>query len=364
MADHDAMSANSDSEVSRARFASVLDTFAQAWRSAPRWEASYIFAGAHVRLRVAGAKLAHCLDLPLAHLRVRDEPGVPVLTIDLWDVDETGVAGPADEAAHAVGRRWVLEDGLIAASPDGHMVSHAARQSIIWLDRRTCRIAGWAADARALSLYDRARPLRILLALWASDRGVHAVHGAFVARDNRGVLLAGDSGSGKSTAAVSCLDAGFTYLGDDWIGIGRAHDGAPVAHSLYGSASLEPAQISRFPHLRNLAIAPKDEGDLKSIILLSEAFPTRLGRSATVCAIALPRVCDAADSRLRAATKKDALLTMTRSSIFTMRPRGGRGAMAALTRLAQELPAYWLEVGHDLEQIPRRVDEILSAAAP
>jgi hypothetical protein len=43
-----------------------------------------------------------------------------------------------------------------------------------------------------------------------------------------------------------------------------------------------------------------------------------------------------------------------------MRPRGSRRA-ETLARLAKEVPAFWLDLGHDLQQIPQRIDELLQA---
>ena len=40
----------------------------------------------------------------------------------------------------------------------------------------------------------------MLLALWASDRGLHPMHAGLIGRAQRGVLLPGRTGSGKSTA--------------------------------------------------------------------------------------------------------------------------------------------------------------------
>lgn len=48
-----------------------------------------------------------------------------------------------------------------------------------------------------------------------AQRHVMAVHAACVARDGRGILLAGDSCAGKSTLAWACARAGWTYVGDD-----------------------------------------------------------------------------------------------------------------------------------------------------
>jgi hypothetical protein len=69
-----------------------------------------------------------------------------------------------------------------------------------------------------------------------------------------------------------------------------------VGHSLYSSVSLEPAQVACFPRLRSCAVPPRNGTDLKSLILLADVFPTLIGRTAVVCALALPRVVDRADT--------------------------------------------------------------------
>lgn len=48
-----------------------------------------------------------------------------------------------------------------------------------------------------------------------AQRHVAAVHAACVARDSRGILLAGPSTAGKSTLAWACARAGWTYVSDD-----------------------------------------------------------------------------------------------------------------------------------------------------
>jgi hypothetical protein len=361
---HDAEASRTrESDIGRTRFTSACQAFEQVWRRGAGAEGRYVLAGRAARLRVLGAELTRQVEAPFAHLRTPESPGPPDLTIDLWDVDEIGHHGTAPATGGLPDRTWALDDGTLAVSSDMSLVSHATRTGVVFLDRVERRIVGWVSAAHQLPLYDRARPLQILLAVCAADGDVHAVHGAFVAREGRGVLLIGDSGAGKSTAALCCLEAGMTYLGDDWIGVGRSGDGAIMAHSLYSSVSLEPAQVACFPRLQSVAVPPRNGTDLKSLILLADVFPPLIGRTAAVCALALPRVVDTADTRIRPATKRDALMTMVRSAICSMRPRGGRAAMEVFMRLAQERPAFWLDVGRDLHQIPQRIDEILAATA-
>jgi hypothetical protein len=231
---------------------------------------------------------------------------------------------------------------------------------VTWLDRRTAHLIGWFDDGQRLSLYQRSRPLEVPLALWAHDRGVQAVHAAAVARNGHGVLIPGKSGSGKSTVALACLDAGYHFLGDDWVGVDAAPDGAFTAHALYASALLDPAHAMRFPHLQRYAIPFSGSGRPKSLLLLGPLFPARLGRSATLRALALPRIVERATVGCRPASKADALRILAPSSILTLRPRSGREGLDRIARLVDRLPAYWLEIDGDLDEIPRRMDEILA----
>jgi hypothetical protein len=356
----------SKNEISQERFGRVEMGFDQARRHAPGSyrETHYVFAGKSVRMRIVGDTLATHVEAPLSHLRAADPAAPPQLTIDLWDVHETAVSGLPAMVSHAAGKTWDLLHDVFAASPDGRIVSHELRGSVTWLDRQTQSIVGWYANGGDLSLHQRAKPLQLLLALWANDRGLQAVHAGLVARNGRGVLIPGSSGSGKSTAALACLGAGYTYLGDDWIAIGRAADGSILGHGLYSSAFLEAAHATRFDLLRAHTLAPKHASDTKSLVLLSHLFPQRLGDSTTLCALALPRISDTRATRCLPASKKEALLKLLPSSIFTMRPRPDRAGAERLAAIVDHLPAFWLEIGVDLSAIPQRMDEILANVGP
>jgi hypothetical protein len=350
------------SDVNVRRFEQVEAAFDRAWHAASgdRCESSYRFAGESARLRIVGQALANQVRPAIAHLSAA-AASAPLLTIDLWDERESTVRGPVAPEHHAAGRTWRIGDGLFAASSDGRLVSHQLGRSVVWLDRAARRIVGWFADGRDLSLHQRGKPLQLLLALWASDRGLQAVHAALVARNGVGALIPGGSGAGKSTAALTCLRAGYRYFGDDWVGVGSTAGGAVVGHGLYNSLFLDPNHAERFPYLQPHIITPRDQSPGKSLILLRNLFPDQLGDCATIRALALPRIVTHAPTRVRPAAKRDALLVLVPSSVFAMHPRPGRDGIDRLARLVQQIPAYWLEIGDDLEEIPRRVDEILAA---
>lgn len=350
----------STADENRRRFERLRDAFGRAGGAAAPAASSHRFAAAEVRFRVAGETLCQHIEAPFAHLRVPPSAAAPALAIDLWDVRETGVAGLEADAAHAVGREWDLGDAPLASSPDARFVSYGAGGGVAWFDREAPRIVGWYQDGTRLSLHQRGRPLQMLLALWASDRGLQPVHAALVARDGRGVLIAGRSGAGKSTVALACLEAGYTYLGDDWAAI-ETSGASAIGYGLYGSAFLEAEHARRFARVHAGFVRPS-ERDAKSFVLLSRSFPERLGTSARVVALALPRLVDVGPSSFRPASKKEALLAMVPSSILTMQPRGGREGVGRLAGLVRDLPAYCLDVGRSIEGIAPCIEALLAAA--
>jgi hypothetical protein len=217
-------------------------------------------------------------------------------------------------------------------------------------------------NAGELSLYERGKPLHVPLTLWYSDREIQLVHAGLVARNGEGVLLAGPGGSGKSTSALTCLGAGFRFLGDDYAGLELRGDGTIVGHSVFGSTWLEPEQLRRFPSLAPHAIHGRLPSERKPMVLLSPMFSDRLERSVPIRALALPRVADAAITRVHRASRAEALKQMVPSSLFEQLLRPGARGFQRLAQLVDRVPTYWLELGRSLESIPRAVEELLAEA--
>lgn len=87
----------------------------------------------------------------------------------------------------------------------------------------------------------RAQPAHHALAAWLANRGALMVHAGAVEIDGRAVLLVGRGGSGKSTTALACAQAGFGFLGDDLCVVEPADPASGEAakvHAIYGTAKL------------------------------------------------------------------------------------------------------------------------------
>lgn len=107
--------------------------------------------------------------------------------------------------------------------------------------------------------------------LAARSQGLVPLHGACVGRDGRGLLLIGDSGAGKSTAALHCLLRGMDFLTEDSVfvapdrmlatGVANfLHIRCDSLHSLPASSA---SMIRRSPVIRRRSGVEKFEIDLR-----------------------------------------------------------------------------------------------------
>ena len=323
-------------------------------------ESSYRFAGRVASVRVAGQRLAADIDLPFAHLHL-SSGGVrnPHLRVDLWDQAFTGVPCPLPSPTQDL-----EAPGTIEPSPDGRFVTYRRAGTQFSFDRARRHLVGWVSDTDHLTQFERGRPFMGPLHLWHQDRDVHAVHAGLVSSEGRGVLFGGAGGVGKTTSALMCLDAGFTYLSDDYVGLETRDDGHAIGHSVFCSTHVAPKHLVNFPFLVPHARPGKLSIEDKSLVFLSEVVPERLGRKTDLRVIVLPRVAHQDDTTFRRASRAEALFRLAPSSVFLQRASlKGKRALDKLEHLVRHTPAYCLDLGKDPRVIPERVGEILEQVA-
>jgi hypothetical protein len=311
-----------------------------------------------VRIRIVGHQLAQHILQSFSHLRTdTTSPNTSQLTIDLWDENATGIR--CYTGSRVSGPGWTE---VTSVSSDGRFVGQLLPNTLTCFDRNAQCIVGSIAWSERIFIYERAKPLARLLLEWHNDRHIQVIHAGLVSRQGKGVLFAAKSGSGKSTSSLACLCAGFHYVGEDFIGLQKLEDGSFVGHSLYNSVFLETGHLARFPDLAPYVIKgmPHEE---KSVVILSHVFPERLERVAPIRAVMLPRVMDTSESRIRPASRGQVLLALGPSSLIEIPSRGMDG-FARLAQLVEQVPTYWLELGRNLDSIPRRVEELLATITP
>jgi hypothetical protein len=346
----------------------MCSAFDRAWKShaGRRWNSWCRFAGRPARIRVVGQGLAEQIGQAFQHLLIEENSSSAELKIDLWDEGETSVSCPVNPEPvepRVLKTTSYVEFGLILGSLHDPYIGCQRPDVVTWFNRQDQHIVGWIFHHRQLAIYERGKPLHFPLLLWHSDRGSEVIHAALVSKNGKGVLFGGKGGVGKSTVALACVEGGFDYLGDDYIGLEACEDDRFVGHSLYSTTWLMADHLPRFPRLIGHALSPERPREEKTLALLSEVFPGQLSRSAPICALVLPRIVAASSIQIKPATRAEALFALAPSSIVH-RPHSGAATLNKLTRLAEQVPCYWLELTEDLDEIPQHVMQVIDSLQP
>ena len=213
-----------------------------------------------------------------------------------------------------------------------------------------------AASAEALVSGDlRGQPANRSIAAWLGSPTVQLVHGAAVAVDGHGVLIVGVSGRGKTTTALACARAGFSYLGDDMcvIETGSVDRGVPArVHGIYATAKLNSDSRERLDAHDWLPLGTTSRG--KAAVALPPGI--RFGRSAELVAVLGVRADGRAIGPPRRVTTRAAMGMLAATRLL----QPGLWIRAA-GAIAREVPAYEMGLEWDLDRVVAGVRSVVES---
>ena len=311
------------------------------------------FADRRVRLRFAGAGLADALLGALAP-RSDDGRGEVDATIAVWDEH----ACPAGSLLFPWRPADIGPGGLVRGSDVDRVVAihETASGALTLVDCAARAVLHRVPHCAAVPWWERAAPLRPAL-FWAlRGEGRHLVHAGAVGDDRGGVLLAGASGSGKTTVALAALVHGLGYVADDYVLLHAASE--PEAISLYSIAKLDDGHLGRFATLAAAAsFPPACAGEEKAVIDVAALMPGSLRESLPVRAVIVPRI-RGGHARLRRVSPAEALLALAPSTVFQL-PFDDGAALASLAAVVRQVPCFALDVGDDMAELASAVEQTL-----
>ena len=309
---------------------------------------SYSIAGRQARIRFAGREMNEALGRAFAHLST-DDTAEPELTIDVWDSATSGGFDPPLPAAHsdaAYGAKYYYGSSELQA----HFQPASGALSVF--DRRRNHAWYWFADPSALPDWERAASIRQILHWWLPRFGVFELHGGAIGTETGGVLLVGKGGSGKSTTALSSLDVPrMCYAGDDYVGVRLEPE--PYAYSLYCSGKLVPSHAELLPHLA-ASNAGRFDVDDKAVFYVEELFPEKMSKGFPLRAVLLPTIKARKETRLVRVPPAVALAALAPSTLLQLHPPSPDG-WAAMGKLVKSVPCFSLELGSEIDAIPRTI---------
>lgn len=333
-------------------YANLLRFYRHSEQKLGRVEQFYTIADYTVCLRFAGEALVPKLTSAFAHLATMPTDA-PDLVVCLADQQSSGVAMPTLPWRPGM---YSTEQARLYfyLHEQGHW------QESLMPRFRLALLA--IADSALYPPYAQAAPLRNILVWWLAQQGLYGLHVAAVGDAEGVVLIVGSGGAGKSTTAIACLQAGFTYLGDDFCLLG--FDPAPRIHSLYSSGKL--GEDSRQWLNPCEAAARELSGNGKMIYQWHSQFKAQLPSSLPIRAILLPRLSGATSTTVHAASPGEAFtaLTTTTLRVMSLPTKSINNLLGAISRLTRQVPCYHLALGRELTQLPGVISKILEQHRP
>ncbi len=339
---------HTDELLERAR-----SSFEAAAAEGPVTERRVRIGGRPVLVRAVG-EVAARLRPPTVHLETPGDDRPPELTIHAW------ASGGAEQVVDPM--TWPGGNDLVRYADLG-----PDRCAMAWPTERMVEgfVRGqeasdawwWVPDVDRTPLAELAMPFRPILHWWAEGLGLQMVHAAAVGTVEHGaVLLAGTSGSGKSTTSLFALRSPtLQFLGDDYV---LVDPDVPEVFSLYTTAKIHEPDQPRVPHVR-AEVVGRQEAD-KLIAFLAEPYGDRFVERLPVTAILCPQVTDEGP-RIEPIGAGEAFRRLAPSTVLQFPGADPAAILAALRRLIQAVPAFHFALGPEPAATTPAIEAFLAA---
>ena len=344
-------------------FQTLADAFEEASCAAGAMRHDLDVGPLRVAMRFGGPRLEQLLAPAFEHLSAPDDGRTVDASIRVWDSESTGVRVPSftwrtrDVAPRGEVRGY--NDGRFRTIYHGDVMEHDGGFNALSMHDSVARSAiFWVQSADRIHWWERAEPLRAIMHWTLDGPGRYLAHAAAVGDERGAVLLAGRGGSGKTTTALACVEAGMTFVGENYVLV--TSDPEPVVHSVYATAKLRPGTLELLPGLgtavRTMHVAPGE----KWVVDMARHRPERLASGLPLRALVVPQVTGELQTRVVRASAGEALLALAPTTVVQLPGNGGvLGSMAAL---AGSLPVYRLELGNDVTEGPAAIRRVLDEA--
>jgi hypothetical protein len=206
--------------------------------------------------------------------------------------------------------------GSLHRNPANSILIERRRGFATALDVEALELTTIVDGTRSIDTDLAAKPLlRFLLALLLRE-DIVLCHAALIGGIDRGLLVAGRGGSGKSTIAAAALSSGAGFCSDDFVAL-EQRNGELIGHCLYSTIMLTSEQIGRFSALAGHAARLRSDTFGKHLIALAGPYPGQIRASLSIDAVAVPEITDSPCSELVPGRRADMLRAITPSSVMS-----------------------------------------------
>ena len=193
-------------------------------------------------------------------------------------------------------------------------------------------------------------------------RGIYPIHASAVAHGRRAVLFPAASGAGKTTLALSMVQAGYRFLGDDKPMI-AARAGRPAVLAFPEAIHAyvdELREFDRLPHRPHPDFPP--DFPLKMSFRIEEYWPGCVLSSAIPRALVFPEPHTdepSAGTRLEPISRPEGLRRLIELNWPVRLPWGFDGFLDMMRDMVEQTPCYRIRCGPSLDDVPEQVGRLI-----
>ncbi|MGE5042398.1 MAG: hypothetical protein ACM3IJ_05890 [Candidatus Levyibacteriota bacterium] len=306
-----------------------------------------------VSMRFAGIVLANKMTPALEHLITAPAKN-PSLNIFLWEGNTAQFKSiPWVNHFHKKNQPHSIN---ILNTKTMYTTYNPLKQTLNVYDEDSHTAFFWVPDARKIHSDELTSPLQNILHKFLMPKDMFLVHAGAVGIPSGGILLAGKGGSGKSTSVLSCLNSPLLYAADNCTLITEGLN--TTVFSLYSSARIHGESLWRVPEVTSSVVNAHNLEHEKALIFLNRMNPGKLILQFPLRAIFLPHITGKLDTSLSPATPRDAINALLLSTVALL-PQTDPHTVQKLIAIIQNVPAYHLNLGTRMEQIPRVIAQFL-----
>ena len=271
-----------------------------------------------------------------------------------------------DASHHVVARpagagRSVLEPGLgnlVYFDQSQELYLDIPPQGRALCDIRARRVQVSYPGATEKGLWFLSHPLfTIPLAELLKRRGLYMVHAAGLAIAGKGLLVAGQSGAGKTTLALALLRAGFGFLADDTVFLAGENNALRIL-AFPDETDVTAQTLGFFPELHRLKRSPKPKDRPKHAFCSTHAYGVAPCWDCVPEIIVFPQPAGRHQSILTPMPKAEALMQLVCNVVRT-EPRSSQAHLDALAGLVRNSRCFRLQTGRDFDRLPALLRSVM-----
>jgi hypothetical protein len=210
-------------------------------------------------------------------------------------------------------------------------------------------------DSTYIPYWEISFPFRTLFHWWSRDTSYQLLHAGGIGTSLNAVIIAGKSGSGKSSTCLSAvLNPDLLIAGDDYVLVDTI-DG--MMYSLYQCAKVALENLGRLPFLKHLVDKNFDRAE-KAMIFIHEKLPGKMLLRSNPGFLCIAIIGENSKSTIVACDPSEALTRMAPTTLFQL-PLMRQEAFVKCVALVRKLSVFKIILGPDPREISDTIGDFL-----